>query len=341
MSDPLFTKDTKGDKQNVTYGRPDKYAIPNYRPAGQGFLVGLGRDYRLSKSVERHVLRTGIDIGQRSRHQSLLVDVDSREDILLTPTTGVAADGLQTQLSYVSLDEGPARKRRRLSEGAQPIEEDDSSSSGEDQSPSSVAIGEDLYRSFQNDPLQARQRRLRDQISQEPESLEAWLALVDLQQEMVTEQNGKQYVNTSQRRLVTNLRLSIFEDALSKVQDPLSRMRLAEGFMREGAKVWDSSKQNSEWQRLLKDSQSFEVRKLYISFIQSNVQHFTVDAVVEAYRWQRAGARFATHLSASTADAGSSSVWLRGARYINMASFARVQLFPTSIASAWQRAFNI
>ncbi len=164
MSEPLFTKDTKGDKQNVTYGRPDKYATPKYRPAGQGFLLGLSRDYRLSKSVERHVLRNGVDTGQQSRHQSLLANVDSREDSLLIPTPEVAADGLQTQLSYVSLGSGPARKRRRLSEGAKPIEEDASSSSGEEESPPSVAIDEDAYKSFRNDPLQARQRRLRDQI---------------------------------------------------------------------------------------------------------------------------------------------------------------------------------
>ena len=292
MSDPLFSKDTKGDKQNVIYGRPDQYATPKYRPAGKGYLIGLSRDHRLSKPSDREeqFLSHGPETGQRSRHRSMLSAIDSKEEYLLAPTAEDSVDGIRSQLDYVSVGSGRARKRRRVGQDPAPMaagifgDDDVSSSSAEEGVTESGGGVDDAYQSFRNDPIQARQRSLRNQTLQDSNDVEAWLALVDLQEKLVAEQNGVQSKGSSQRRLISNLRLSIFEDALSKVEHRSGRMRLTEAFMKEGAKVWDRDKQRLEWQGLLKSDQSFELRKLYINFVQSSVPHFTIEKVVEAFQ---------------------------------------------------------
>ena len=293
MTESLFMKDMKGDKQNVVYGQPNQYSTPKFRNVGRGFLLGLTRDSRLSKpgGDGRRVVTNGTDSSQRRYHHLLKAAVPREQERLLANTSENQVDGIGSQLDYVNITSDRQRKRRRLCANAVVEQtaclegiENDSSPSDEDGVSSSDNDADNAYQSFRIDPVQARQRRLRDDTKQDPNNVDAWLALAEIQEDLVIEQHGNQAKGTSHRRLLSNLRLSIFEEALAQVKTPASQVQLTESFMKEGANLWDHGKQRAQWQKLLQGTASFELRMLYLNFLQSDCRHFSIETIIAAYQ---------------------------------------------------------
>ena len=290
MSDSLFTIDTKGDKQNAVYGRPDQYATPKYRNAGRGYLLGLTRNHRLSKDKkgERGIVSYGIDTATRSRLlTSLRTDNADVETIGLENSTE-SDDVVQSQLDYVSLGQQYPMKRRRLSghDVDAPYyrsEEDVSDEPSEEELSGSHKPRSSALTEPQN-IVRTRQNNLRDQIKQSSDDVDAWLELADLQEALVIEQNGLPSRGQSQTRLIAKLRMSVLEEALERVQNGAEHVRVLTALMEAGRHLWDAEKQRQQWQKYLQHQPaSFELCKLYIDFMQSNARLFTIEEVVAIY----------------------------------------------------------
>lgn len=283
----LFIEDRKGDRQNLEYASLDRYAIPRYYTAGNGGLIGLGRNYRIISRTEtrREVENVELDSIRRSRRQSLLTAVASEADsIVKLPSHPSNMDDLQKD--FVSLGYGRPRKKRRLSDEAQSYTSDQESSdeSGTD-TDRNVAHDKhaDAFDDFKNDPIQRRHMELSRATVENPQDTQAWLEFIDYQETFLNGQHRSRDIGTASSSLA-ELRISLYEQALSHVKDLEDRHVLILGLMREGSQVWDAQKQTAQWEAFLDGDASFDLWVLYLNFIQGNALRFKVEACLEIYK---------------------------------------------------------
>lgn len=198
-------------------------------------------------------------------------------------------DPIERQSAYVSIrrDNCGSKRRKLNSSYEKPFStagapfhasSDSTSSSGEE---SDLAPGV-AYEASRQHSVQQRQRELLQQTTAEPDDVEAWLSLIGHQEELVRSSDmEKAALSASQRRTSIELRLSLYEEALSKVGVPEARQRLLQGFLRDGSKIWDTQQQRVEWERLLTGDASYELRVLHINFLVSNPSVFSYDKCLQ------------------------------------------------------------
>lgn len=280
-ADTLFKLDIKGDRQNLAYQSLHQASIPIYRPAGRGNVIGLDRGFRILKSSDtgRKVVVSSLDSGVKQRqHFSPIAESQPSQLLRALPAQ---KDIITNQVEYVALTSGCSRKRRRLSsERGSDVE------SGSEDSTDEVLVdpktnGHDTF----DDSVHQRQRTLAEQTSKQPDDIDAWCALLDLQADVVRPSADKHVrLTAAQERTVSDLKISLYQEALSKAKNPSFRERLTSGLMTEGSKVWDRGKQLAEWRRLMKTNPSFDLAVLYLNFLQANQVGFSYEGCLDAYR---------------------------------------------------------
>jgi NRDE-2, necessary for RNA interference len=283
-ADVLFRLDPKGDRQNLAYECLPPASIPKYRSVGRGNAVGLGRAFRILKDSgpRRNVVASGLDSAVRPRHSSWTTESQAAE---LVRGSLVEGDTITDQDNYVAIRDGFSRKRRPLS-GIYTNDESDGERDSATSTTQHVAhiTGNDDSSLFQ-DEVHRRQRELSEKTSRQHHDIEAWLALIELQSEVVRCSEGRHArLTSSQRRTVSDLKISLYRDALSKNEIPTIRDTLVTGLMTEGSKVWENDKQLSEWHLLMEKDISFEISLLYLNFVQTSHQHFRQEQCVAAYQ---------------------------------------------------------
>ena len=120
--------------------------------------------------------------------------------------------------------------------------------------------------------------------------VDAWTALIELQSDIVRS-TSEQHVRltATQRKTASDLKISLYRDALSRVKDSSARNGLTAGLMKEGSQAWDRNKQLAEWLSLMKKVPSFELSLLYLNFLQTDHSNFSYDGCLQAYRdWLKA-----------------------------------------------------
>lgn len=300
--------DLKGDRDNLRYGGLEKSTIPRYRLAGQGYLIGLGRTFRIrpGSSSTRVTVAIGADASRREKHDSLLAAVPQPR-LNIINKRDVSRHPIEEQANFISIRSSTSsRKRRRVSGPQHPFSIIEAP--GEDESDQSSATSDedsdgpnptDAYEAFRNDRSQQRQRELLKRTTSDPQDVQAWFALIDHQEDLVRLSGGENHVlSVGQRRTLAELRIGLFEDALFKVVDPTARQRLIHGLIREGTKIWDFARQLIEWKKLLSKDASFELRVLHLNFLMSNPSTFAyeecLNTISEYLDLHKSGASSAT-----------------------------------------------
>ena len=284
--EPLFYRDTKGDRDNLAYGSIHKYSVPKYRLSGHGSLLGLSRDLKVVESSNgkvRKVTTHGRDSGRRHHQQSLLSAPEPTPPQHLT-SQPLLEDDIDAQEDFIEVDGSRRRKRRRLTEpGAEnPASE---TSSEDDDSDHQDQVNDQSFESFRNNPDRQRQRQLRERLSNDPQNVATWHELAEHQQYLVNDTVSRsKRMTASQRRTVTQLRIAVYEEALSNVHEDGGKASLVTSLMRNGATLWDRKRQAVEWEKLLKQDSSFEMWLLYIDFRQTDEQNFTIQKTLDLYQ---------------------------------------------------------
>lgn len=278
---PLFVEDRRGDRQNLTYGALDRHAIPRYRPAGQGALLGLKNNYRVtSRSDSRiEVDDVEVDSARKSNKQSLLAQINRDEETASKVHTSPDNE-IDLNQDFVRFGHTRSRKRRRLSADSlasvAASSEDDTES---DPDHYEEAISHDAFDAFKKDPVNQQHIELTRATEERPHDVSAWLALADYQPILFSKKHGEAISS----RNLSDLKISIYERALSHVNISDGRLTLILRLMREGRIVWDADKQAARWQSILKNDSSFTLWTLYVNFVQSNPVHFTFDNCSKTY----------------------------------------------------------
>ena len=301
--DSGFFEDRTGDQYNITYGSVHRYSIPRYRAAGYQCVIGLGRTQKILQSLEgsaRVVTGDHRDSDVRVKAHSLLVgNVDRQKSptqLVPAGTTRQARDA-ELERDFLALSGRGSRKRRRLE--AQDFEQKNAeqelisqtwstSESGSEESgsdSSSESIPENSFHQFRHDARQQRTVELSRAVHDCPQDVGAWLALIEHQDDNLHARDSMARGPTNtENHGSTDVKISIYETALSKNTSNPERDRLILGLMDEGAKIWDAKKLANKWRTVLKANSRFPSLWIkYLDFEQSNFLSFTYDQCKSVY----------------------------------------------------------
>ncbi|KAJ2986848.1 hypothetical protein NUW58_g4838 [Xylaria curta] len=289
--------DKRGDALIIRYGSNDRSRIPQYRRIGAGRVLGADGIMRIER------LGTREEFFIRGHHESGSLLSSDRKTLL--------ARGVRP-------DSQPIRVRRRRSEGGAATEdyisfkssrkrkrdENVSEASSGDEGPSYRSIhgksrshehsdsdeeydsdpSEDVVNRSISDPTATRFIELSRKVREHPEDTDSWLELVDHQNTLLASQSGARAPTAAEIRSFADIKLSLLEQALSHASDDRLRERLNIKVIEEGLKVWEfkaALKRSVETMRIY--PKSFEIWKLYISFLQTTISACRYDEIKQLY----------------------------------------------------------
>ena len=281
QTEALFRLDVKGDRQNLAYESLQQASIPKYYPAGRGNVIGLNKGFRLVKTSDsrRKLIAHGVDSAVKHRSSSL--SATSAQPSQLVRGSQLSESEINDQRDYVNVSDGTTRKRRRLSADGDVSSSDDENLAQTLTQTQALSINVDESGAFQ-DEVHRRQRLLLEKTAKTPNDIESWRALVELQPDIV-KSSGRR-LTASESRTVSELKITLYREALIKVTEPMPRHSLIAGLMKEGSKLWDRYKQLSEWRTIMNEEPSFELSLLYLNFVQSNSSGFSYDHCIQEYQ---------------------------------------------------------
>lgn len=283
-----YVVDRRGDPNNLTYGSLHRYSIPPYHRIGFGRVLGLSSSYRINSSAssESNLVLDNQTTRVRPERGLLKRQRDTRKLRLIRPGQG---DSTSTpDESFIAL--GPSRKRKRGSESPEPVDYRSIEGKAKDDRPADedLEFVTDSDEHEEDASIEEQMRILQGQLlrrtKESPEDVDAWLALIAHQAQMVKPGANIHDLTGLQRRTVADLRLSLYEKALRVCKSSEARQSLLQGLLDEGGLVWDAQKKAQKWQDVLGENPTnMKLWANYLDFIQSNHLGFRYEETKAAY----------------------------------------------------------
>ena len=298
----LFVVDKTGDPNNLSYGTIHRYSIPSYYRAGSGRVVGLSSEYRFDRSFDTEsfvVIGRRLESSGDGKQRRLLgkgVNKDANTFRVLALQDADAS--LDPNHDYVPLTSSSSRERNSESNRHDHKLDDENDGidyrSIEGKAKARATTDEDLeafkeHSSSEDEgkikPMTdaARQRNvyLSRRVETDSMNLQAWQELIDHQDSLIgldSPADGRRATN-AERHSIAEVKLSIYEKALTKVGYGRGRESLLLGMMAEGSKVWETKRQVTKWQSILRENAGFiGLWTAYLNFQQTNFITFTYES---------------------------------------------------------------
>ena len=303
---PFFFVDRKGDSQNVIFGGNHTATTPRYRKAGYGSLIGTNRHYKISHDGSKAFGIGSSYDGPRRGHVSSLLNFTGKSRVefgqVKAKTTEGEDDGIKLQHEYVTLVPQNSRIPKRdevqgsrestlgsMMEVPKPLQQAQNSLVGSDtesglDKSSEDEDEEDLYSRFVNDAERKHLLELNRATVQHPADADRWLALIAHQDHMHENNANHGRISATSKDNLAEIKLTLYEKALTKVIDPRSRERLIKGLMDQGAIVWDNATLSKKWQSVLKENSSTELWMRYVNFRQTTNMSFSYEGCLSTYK---------------------------------------------------------
>ncbi len=303
----IFVVDRKGDEKNLVYGSIHRYSVPPFHRFGAGHVLGapsylkIDRVYGDEKGL---VLFDWKHSKSTSREKYIFSKVERDRPRLLKVLPEVKAPSIETVASdFIPLkaSRGKKRKRRQIGDeensGSELDDKDYRSIHGKvkinDNPPDdglewateSESSGSDSGRTMKMD-AGARQRNivLSQRVEQSPHDVEAWLALIDHQDVMILGGDDRHRITNAELKSTADIKLSMYEKALSHTASLGDKERLLLGMMTEAAKFWDTKTQSDKWEQISKDNiNSIKLWTSYLNFKQTTFSTFLYEDIKEIF----------------------------------------------------------
>lgn len=290
--EPLYTVDKRGDPLIVRYGSNERARVPAYRRAGAGRVMGAAGRLRLLHDGSKELFSLGDKFGEGPsafRDRNLLYKASRRKTRVFRLRSG--SDQKQTQPVEDELDFVPLYDSRKTQD---PKEDSYTISEGEEPNYRSIqgkakardfvdsdlesADSSDSDAEVESDPLNPTKQKaieLSRQVKDHPEDVEAWLELVDLQEDLLRlTEDVRQSRTSDEVKGLASIRVSLLEEAMSHVQkSDLERLLLR--LMREGSRVWSSKAIAKRWADISLKNSSFALWEAHLEYELSNMSTFT------------------------------------------------------------------
>ncbi|KAI1176340.1 DUF1740-domain-containing protein [Nemania sp. FL0916] len=292
--------DKKGDALILRYGTNDRSRVPGYRRIGAGRILGVDGFMKVEKLGSREEFLI------RSPHESRSLLSSDKKNLLARgfrpqPARAVRIRQRKSEAGASATVEDflplkTSRKRKRDGPASEESSADEAPSyrsihgksrrhehSSSDESHDSDASESMLDKSV-SDPITTRSIELSKKTREHPDDIGNWFELVDHQNTLLDFQSGARAPTTAEIKSFADVKLSLLEQALSHNSDDRQRERLDLRRMEEGLKVWElkvALKKLAE--AMQKYPNSFEIWKLYISFLQTTLSAFQYDKIKQLY----------------------------------------------------------
>lgn len=291
--DPLFTVDKRGDPLIARYGSNERSKIPIYRRGGSGRVMGAPGRLRLVYDGSKEFFSLGSKFGEGPsafRDRNLLSKASRKK------TRVFRLRSVSTQEKSIPPDEdwydfiplSGAQKRGRGGDESGDVSDEDQpnyrSIQGKAKDRDFVdsdlesAASSDSEAEKGNDSLDPAKQRsivLSRLVKDNPQDIDAWLELVDLQEPLLRlDEHTRQERTSNEVKALANIRVSLLEEALASTPDTEGREKLQLRLMREGARVWSSKKLTSLWSDISFSHSSFALWKAHVDYELSNMTGF-------------------------------------------------------------------
>ncbi|KAG5927577.1 hypothetical protein E4U42_002084 [Claviceps africana] len=296
----LFVVDTRGDRLISRYGGMDRAQIPVYHRHGGGRVLGTAGRLVIHRDEARdrfslYYPEDGVGSSQRDglRSKSLRFTADS---IRVRPGTRT-----RTEDEHQERDAGFLRVRRsKKRKQGRGTGHDSSSSDGEGASYRSIE-GMAKSRVFddesgdssceddeaavdveRDDPLRWKSIQLGRRVRDQPGDIDAWLQLVDHQDDLqrVAESAADERTSAHAARSFSEIKVSMLESALENTRAAEDRRAVTVRLMREGVKIWPAKTATKKWSELAGDEEShFELWRAHVDFAMTDIAALNYDDI--------------------------------------------------------------
>lgn len=311
-SSETFFIDTAGDLENLTYGSTYTRGIPSYSRAGAGGIVGLSRHTKIDRSAssDKVVVLSNFQSDLPRKRERLAFEKFERkglEKLRVKPNEN-GDDKIDPAADFVAIHSSRKRTGNRKDRGADSDSSTSSDSNGTRPYRSTkemtrkddllldndlVEITESTASDYEGgrsqiliDEVQQRRKKLTMKVEADPTNCGAWLDLISYQDTIL----GIDHVSTrlkitkAERQSIAEVRISIYEKAIEKVESSKDKESLSLGMMEEGQNVWESKKLSSKWQDLLqRQPTSTTLWTRYLDFKQSDFLSFKYEEARGVY----------------------------------------------------------
>ena len=299
----FYVIDKNGDPNNLKFGSLDRYRVPRYSRWGAGNLIGLSRRHKIDRSISHDQAIVIVSQDQIPHHldsYSVLRTLKPLRGRELKIKARASEENAVEKSDYVFLEKSKPIKRQEdrepsvgsLSSGDEyndfrfikQISELHNSSTDEGlqylegQSESQAQVAN------KSKDLVYRQAEFNRSVELDPTDVEAWLSLILVQEKVVDPGDGNTKRTVAEKKSIADVRISMYEKALSHVQVPSARERLLIGMMQEAAISWDTATLSAKWRYLLQTHPTYlNLLIQHLNFRQSDYFSFTYDAVRKQY----------------------------------------------------------
>ncbi|OQD74579.1 hypothetical protein PENDEC_c010G06885 [Penicillium decumbens] len=291
----LFIIDRKGDRHNLTYGATHRYAVPAFRRAGGGRVIGINTSYRIDREhrdTDSIILRTreqGLTDGARAKSSRLMSKSSTNPTRLFRirqdDTSNTALEHMQDFIQFdsatpsnLSDDDDSADERHAYRSIRGKAKDEDVIPGGLEAISDSKTLEQDIQIDIDAE-RKARNAELSRAIDSNPTDVAAWLRLIDHQDMLILGARDESRPFTyAERQSLAEVKQSLYEKALRKVGDSPHKDRLLLGRLYEGAKSWDARKLLAQWKDALKMNSPFiSLWVKYLDFRQTDFYDFAFE----------------------------------------------------------------
>jgi hypothetical protein len=133
-----------------------------------------------------------------------------------------------------------------------------------------------------DETIRQRTMELSRRVDERPQDIQAWIDLINHQDDLLgLGDGGYRKVTSAERRSTADIKLHLYEKALAVAGSTLViRERLLLGMMKEGSHIWDFKTQSQRWEQISQDNlDSVLLWKQYLDFRQSTFTTFRYEEV--------------------------------------------------------------
>ncbi|OHF00162.1 hypothetical protein CORC01_04570 [Colletotrichum orchidophilum] len=286
--DGIFFIDKKGDPLIRRYGGNDRSRVPLYRRSGRGRVLGSGGYLHIHRDgpQERFSIRQPGEGSSTLRDRALF---QSKTRLAKPFRIRVRSNPASNDAHLVEEDFVPLSKssdRRRAEEPGSSGDENtayrsiNGKAKAHEFSDSDIDFNSDAEDGEldvgSEDPLRQRSIQLSRRVKEYPGDIEAWLELINHQNVLLNAGGSLDREATkAEVHSFAEIKISMFESALSQAKKPEDEERLLLGLMLEAAHVWSPSKLESRWAELAKKhDDSFCLWKARVDYKLTNLAAF-------------------------------------------------------------------
>ncbi|KAJ4360216.1 uncharacterized protein N0V89_000776 [Didymosphaeria variabile] len=287
-----YFSDRRGDRDIVRYGSLNRHDVPDYRRFGCGYVLGLALDWKIDRnlSTEKAIVLTTLNGRRKERLLTNKHAVRERTKAIRFVRRSKENDVADHDRDFIALS--TTRKRKRGEHESDGGADGDLDYRGiQDTNTSEPADSDAEYEhesvvNAVNADVTARNSVLVRRTKDHPEDLQAWIELIEYQEDMMKMERSSTELCTTDKMHLAEIRVSIYEQALKNANsDEHGQVKLYCGMMTEAARAWHEEQMARKWAEVLaKLPFSAELWLKYLDWLESSFISFRYEACITTFQ---------------------------------------------------------